>query len=249
MPSGDFIHPLIQTNAIIELGEGTYNLTKTILINKINNVSIIGQGSDKTFLVFPVGYDGIVVKGSNNFNMNDLTITIYGQNSGYANSALVMEDANYSNIYNCIFNCSDRGYGFGIYLAGPNVNAGLDPNSPTYTSDIATNVLNQYKTNKLMSYSKFNNNVINCVSGDDGVSYSLMYKSEFKNNVINGTKLAIYMVKDCTVTNNIINDSIGVGVFISTPCTNLNFYNNEIHRQMYDGIIISEQLEHVDEQI
>jgi hypothetical protein len=245
------LYNAIREDANIQLVSGqTYNMHRSLNVINLDNVSITSENGDKPVLEFLPGHDGLIVKNSNDFTLRNIIITVKEDPSEtYPNSALVMEECNYSSITNCVFNCTNRGYGFGIFLAGPNVNEGVDYNSPDYTDIISANTLVFYRKNRLMTGNVFNDNVVNCGSTQDGFSYSLQYRSEMKRNIINGTRIAVYMVKNCEITDNIVNDSMAQGVFISTPCRNIHFCNNEINRPKYDAIVVNEQGEHTNDEL
>ncbi|MCO5234244.1 MAG: right-handed parallel beta-helix repeat-containing protein [Chitinophagales bacterium] len=66
-----------QDGEIIELPEGNFQLTQTLFIEGVNNVTIKGQGIDKTFLSFKnqeEGSEGFNISNVKNFSMSDFTI-------------------------------------------------------------------------------------------------------------------------------------------------------------------------------
>lgn len=238
------------------LKPGKYNLKNTIKIIGIHDVDIrssSGKASDVE-IIFTDGMDGIVVKNSDHFNLHGVTVTLNDtKTKTYQGVTLVMEQCNFFNISKCIFNGTNRGYGFGIFLAGPKVWSDTDMydiNNDGYLNDadkqaiITQNILKLYNSNNLMNFNNFNNNVLNCLSKDDGFSFSLQYKSNCSNNIINGTRLAVYMVKNCNIVNNILNNSITDGMYISTPCNTVNVNNNKMDNPQGNGIVVDEETDH-----
>ncbi|MCO5230938.1 MAG: right-handed parallel beta-helix repeat-containing protein [Chitinophagales bacterium] len=66
-----------QDGDVIELPEGTFQLTQTLFIEGVNNVTIKGQGVDKTFLSFKnqeEGSEGFYISNVINFSLSDFTI-------------------------------------------------------------------------------------------------------------------------------------------------------------------------------
>jgi hypothetical protein len=252
----DLTSDLLSGKKTFVLKPGKYNITKTIEVIGIDNVSISSSTKNPSDveIIFTDGMDGIVVKNSNYFTMRGVTITLNDTRTNtYQGVTLVMEQCSYFNISKCIFNGTQRGYGFGIFLAGPKVwsdedmydinNDGQLDNTDKQAI-ITQKILSLYNSNSLMNYNKFNNNVVNCISRDDGFSFSLQYKSDCSNNIINGTRLAIYMVKNCNIVNNIVNDSVTDAMFVSTPCHTVNINNNKINNPQGNGVVVDEETDH-----
>jgi parallel beta-helix repeat protein len=66
-----------QNGDVIELPEGKFQLSKTLFLEGLNDVTIKGQGKDKTFLSFKdqeEGSEGLYVSNVKNFTISDFTI-------------------------------------------------------------------------------------------------------------------------------------------------------------------------------
>lgn len=66
-----------QNGDVIELPEGTFQLSKTLFLEGLNDITIKGQGKDKTFLSFKgqdEGSEGLYISNVKNITISDFTI-------------------------------------------------------------------------------------------------------------------------------------------------------------------------------
>lgn len=246
------------------LAPGKYFLTKTITVSGIDKVDIRGSTGNPVDveLIFTDGMDGIVVKNSDYFNLHYLTVTLNDTHqNAYQGIPLVMEQCNRFNVSGCVFNGTQRGFGFGVFLAGSGVWSDQDLhniNSDGYQDDPVNldkrsitmqKMLQHYDSNSLMNSNTFKNNILNCKSKDDGLLFSLQYASDCSNNVVRGTKLSVIMCRNCNISNNLIVHSVTDGMYLSTPCNAMNVNNNKINSPQNNGIVIDEQIDCTSSQI
>lgn len=208
-------------------GAGNYYITDILKITR-SNISFIGlTGNSKDVHIFQnnVNRDGINVI-SDGFIMKYISVHVPHDNR----IALIVASASNTLIqYNYFYGNKTT---FSIYYAGPR------------TLTVGQSTLDAYDGNLLDKKNYFQNNVVYSEWSGDCVSYSLQRNGKFTTNIIRGGKLAVYMCRSCTVTNNTIYDSINEGIHVSLPTHKVNITNNKIYECQAPGIKLSNQVEH-----
>ena len=206
---------------------GSYYITKVLKITR-PRVNFIGLQKASLVHIFQSdpNYDGIAVKtGGDYFTITNISVHVPHDNK----IALTVAGCRNTTIQNNYW------YGnattFSIYYAGPNVAAG-DP------------TINAYNTNALDAYNVFKYNVVYSKWSGDAVSYSLQINGKFSQNIIRGGKLAVYMCKRTTISNNYIYNSSSSGMYVSLPSHNVVISKNVIYECKDSAIKICNQTEH-----
>lgn len=205
---------------------GQYELTQQLNVTK-PNVRFIGlthDPKDVHILQKTPEQNGISVE-ANNFVLNYISLHVE-EGSGVC---LSHANCNWSAIENNHFYGSDTN--FTVYFAGPQLTAG-------------EGTINGFLNDVLDYNNVFDNNIIYTKWNGDSVSFSLQKYGSFRDNIIRGGKVAIYMVKDCVVTNNNISDSSSNGIYCSLPCHNIEISYNRISNPVSGAISVKQQIEH-----
>ena len=215
-----------ETTFYFESGE--YLLRSQLNIDK-EGVRFIGLTQNPNDVIFKQetpDQNGINIR-ADNFVMNYITVKVE-QGLGVC---LSHSNANWTNIESCVFYGSDTN--FTIYFAGPPHTEGQD-------------TIDGYNNDQLDRFNVFDNNIIYTKWNGDSVSFSLQQFGSVRDNVIRGGKFAIYLVKDCIVSNNLIRDSSSQGIFLSLPSKNITITHNKIINTHGASISVKNQLEHGD---
>lgn len=208
--------------------DGEYTVTKQINISgkNVRMIGLSGNASAVHLIQETVDQNLLNITGDN-FTMSDMSL----HSEEGDTVCLSQSGSSWSHITNCHFYGSDTN--FTVYFAGPDVAAGQE------TIDAYTN--NLLDTNNI-----FDNNVIYTKWSGDAVSFSLQRFGSLRNNIIRGGKLAVYMVKDSTISHNYAWDSSAHGIICSLPCNKVEISNNVIRKSSSASISLRAQLEHGD---
>jgi parallel beta-helix repeat protein len=222
--------------------KGTYVETDEIIIT-LDNTIIVGE-SWETYQIqqHPTGNNGIRIDGANNCIITNFTVDceafsqwsalqiIDGQPAGSPDAT--------KGCNNTIFKMNLKGNQtaplatgkFCLYLAG--INATVDQATTEYDAD------------RLCT----GNQIIGCTMSSgyqgDAFVFGLQKNSRFEGNRCIGGRIAPYMLKNCSINNNEVIDSVSQGIALSFPSQNVDIAHNRIWNPAAQGVLTNNQLEH-----
>ncbi|MDQ1236289.1 competence protein ComGC [Paenibacillus sp. SORGH_AS306] len=225
---GDYVslEQAIQAQAThIYIRNGIYDVNTTLQID-LEDTIIRGQSRDGVVLRQTQAPNDLVVIRADRVHISNLTLDTYTYNAG---ATLVVADANQVIVQDSLFKGSERI--FAVYFAGPSVAAGQDTLAAVESGTLDDG--NQFLRNEVYSH-----------YAGDGLSFSLQKNGLVQHNTLHNAVLAFYMCRNSEVSNNLINDSPGVGIHYSMPAYDNIIRDNEIYRSLGSGIRASANLEH-----
>lgn len=211
----------------IYLAPGNYYLSSILKIQK-NNFTFKGTTDNPDDVhIYQRTDTEILLVEANNVTISGISFHV---DKISEKTCVTFASCNQCNVTNCNFYGSD--FHFTVFFAGPN-----------YLTK-GQNTIDGYLNNTLNNGNVFESNSIYSNFIGDGVSFSLQNNGSFINNHLIGCKIAIYMDKNCNISNNTISYSNNSGIFFSLPLENILVENNLIIRPQQSGMVFRLQLEH-----
>lgn len=226
--NGDYLslQQAIQAQAThIYIRNGIYDVNTTLHLD-LDDTTIRGQSRDGVIIRQTQAPNDLLVIRADRVHISNVTLDTYTYNAG---ATLVVADANQVIVQDSLFKGSERI--FAVYFAGPSVAAG-------------DATLAAVESGALDDHNQFVHNEVYSHYAGDGLSFSLQKNGLVQHNMLHNAVLAFYMCRNSEVSNNVINDSPGVGIHYSMPAYDNRIQDNEINRSLGSGIRASANLEH-----
>ena len=226
--SGDYTNldsALAAQEPNIKILNGTYTFSENVVVTT-ENTHIVGESAENVKLIQTNPDKNLIVINANNVTVEGVTLDTRTNN---AQAAFVEEGYDNITLKDSIVRGGDKI--FCIFFAGPDVTEGAE-------------TIAAYQANNLSDGNKVLNNDISCDFSGDGVSFSLQINGEVSGNTFDKAMLAFYMVKDSLCDNNIFNNALQSGIFISLPVYNSTVTNNTVNNPHFYGITVKPQGEH-----
>ncbi|CAA6809329.1 MAG: Unknown protein, partial [uncultured Sulfurovum sp.] len=208
--------------------DGTYKLSKGLELTR-DGVEVRGESVDGVVIepadnnvcvdLFYVGADYVTV--------SDITLK---QNIDCKFTPFVT--ANHHDITLKDSNIIGSDVGFAIYFAGPTHSIGQEP-------------LTMVEENNLDHNNQVLNNVITSNFAGDVLSFSLQKNGLVDGNTLNGGLIALFLDRNVTCSNNILNNPTTQGIFLSLPSYDVTIKDNTITDSTSTAITVKLQTDHM----